>query len=120
MIVLDDNIPRSNKFAPRGFVGAVVGYGPAGSYRVVDVDEVGAQGRMSIYTTRDVRLLAGQFPMKDRGFDSMFMCRFLALEWRAVLRRLTPHLSTPAWPLSRRAPALERENKAANAGALSA
>ena len=51
---------------------------------------------------------SGTLSLLGLATTSATMCRFLAQEWRAILGRLTPHLSSPAWPLSRRVPALER------------
>ena len=56
-IVFDDNVTRGEKFNPRGYEGAVVGYGPfPGVYKVIDPSKLRETGIVNIVTTRDVKI----------------------------------------------------------------
>ena len=72
-IVFDDNVTRGEKFNPRGYEGAVVGYGPfPGVYKVIDPSKLRETGIVNIVTTRDVKIKHGTYPMRKMGFRAEF------------------------------------------------
>ena len=57
--VLDERVTRGQKFRPRSVLMAIVGYGPGGSYKLVDVQKLKDTGRLAIVTSKELRIQRG-------------------------------------------------------------
>ena len=53
------------KFEPRGREGVILGYGPVGSYKVLDLKLFLEDRKIKIMTTRDVTVRRGHYPLAD-------------------------------------------------------
>jgi len=69
---LDDTVTRGEKFRDRSVLGAIVGYGAPGTYKVVDVAKVGESGKISVIHTRGVRIIKGRFPLRNYKFATNY------------------------------------------------
>ena len=54
---------KGEKFAPRATPHAVVGYGPHGSYKLLDLDRL-QKGKVKIRTSLDVRITPNEYPAR--------------------------------------------------------
>ena len=75
--MLDETLPRSEKFGARGFEGIIIGYGPQQSFRVVRSNALTSEKKVKITTTRDVRIMENHYPAKKYNFETDFLVKHL-------------------------------------------
>lgn len=75
----DESVTLGEKFLPRGFEAAILGYGMRNSYKCVELKEIGSMNRFSVKTVRDVRVRLGEFPMKTLNFRPLQPSSFVPI-----------------------------------------
>lgn len=71
-IMLREDLAVSEKFAAKEALRVIIGYGPGGSYKVLDAERMKKTGKFAFVTTRDVKVLEGEYPAKKLNFDYNF------------------------------------------------
>lgn len=66
--VMGGTVKKGAEYVPRAKLSCIVGYGPHGSYKKLDLEKLKEKGKVSIVTTSDLRITKDRYPATEMKF----------------------------------------------------